>query len=164
MPAGGSHPVGGDGRSFPREETRRKVLVVRAGDRICALPVEGVIETMRPLPIEERAGMPAAVLGISVIRGEPTPVVDLADLLGLARTPALRFVTVRSGDRQVAIAVSEVVSVDEYDRHEFVDLPPLLSGSPTDPHTTLLRRDGEFATVLEGMRLVEGVEEARSRP
>ena len=56
---------------------RSPVLIVMAGARACAIPLDYVAETMRPLPIEPVAGTPGFVRGVSVIRGAPTPVVDL---------------------------------------------------------------------------------------
>jgi purine-binding chemotaxis protein CheW len=40
-------------------------LLCRAGGRLCALPVESVIETMRVLPIEKIAQAPEFVLGFA---------------------------------------------------------------------------------------------------
>ena len=57
------------------------VLVVMVGSRACAFPLHHVAETMRPLPIKRVAGTPGFVCGVSVIRGTPTPVVDLKALL-----------------------------------------------------------------------------------
>ena len=56
-------------------------LVFRAGPLLCALRLDEVIETMRPLDVQPLAGTPAFVLGISVLRGVPTPVIDVARLL-----------------------------------------------------------------------------------
>jgi chemotaxis signal transduction protein len=57
------------------------VFVVTVGARQCAFPLHLVAETLRPLPIEPVAGTPSFVRGMSVIRGKPTPVVDLKALL-----------------------------------------------------------------------------------
>jgi purine-binding chemotaxis protein CheW len=56
-------------------------LVFRAGTLLCALPLDEVIETMRPLETRPLAGTAAFVLGISVLRGVPAPVIDVARLL-----------------------------------------------------------------------------------
>jgi purine-binding chemotaxis protein CheW len=80
-------------------------LVVRVQTRACAVSLTHVIEIMRPLPIEAIAGMPPFVLGVSIIRGTPTPVVDLGLILGAPGSGAERFVTLRLGQRQVALSV-----------------------------------------------------------
>src|SRR5205809_310773 len=59
-----------------------RVLIVAVRSGACALPLMHVIETMRPLPIEPMACALSFVRGISIIRGAPTPVVDLGALLG----------------------------------------------------------------------------------
>ena len=77
-------------------------LLIRGGGPVFALPLESVAEVMRPLPIEPLGGMPAFVLGVSVIRGLPTPVADLTGLVGGVSVPPSRFVTVRANGRVVA--------------------------------------------------------------
>jgi purine-binding chemotaxis protein CheW len=103
-----------------------KTLVVRAQAYLCALPLEHVIETMRPLPVEPISGVPPFVRGLSIIRGEPTPVVDLALLLGAPKELPWRFVTLRTAGKQVALSVGAVVGVYELDRSTMNQLPPLL--------------------------------------
>jgi chemotaxis signal transduction protein len=46
-----------------------------------AIPIEQVIEVMRPLPVETISGIPSFVSGLSVIRGSPVPVIDTGLLL-----------------------------------------------------------------------------------
>ena len=74
-----------------------QTLVVRVCTRLCAVPLAHVVETMRPLPVERIAGMPSFVRGVSIIRGVPTPVVDLGVVLGTPGEAAERFVTLRLG-------------------------------------------------------------------
>ena len=84
-------------------------LVVFARGQACALPLSEVVETMRPLPISPMSGLPSFVHGIAVVRGRPTPVVDLGLLLGSnVDLPPTRFVTLRFATRWSAVAVSSV--------------------------------------------------------
>jgi purine-binding chemotaxis protein CheW len=76
-------------------------LVFRAGSLLCALRLDEVIETMRPLAVQPLAGTASFVRGICVMRGTPAPVIDVALLLGGHPAPATRFVAVRT-DRGVA--------------------------------------------------------------
>lgn len=87
-------------------------LLVRVGRRICVLPIGDVIEIMRPQPLASLAGAPAFVRGLAVVRGVPTPVLDLATLLeGEPSAASGRLVTVRAGARRVALAVTEAIGV-----------------------------------------------------
>ncbi|HZZ85477.1 MAG TPA: chemotaxis protein CheW [Anaeromyxobacteraceae bacterium] len=92
--------------------SRHHVLLVRAGARVCALPIADVIETFRPLPVSPLAATPPFVLGVAVVRGEPAPVISLGQLLsGTSGPPPSRFVGVRCGARVAALAVEAVLGV-----------------------------------------------------
>src|SRR5207249_3999514 len=109
-----------------------RVLIVAVQSSVCALPLMHVIETMRPRPIEPVACALSFVRGISIIRGAPTPVVDLGALLGTSDGAPGRFVTLRLAGRQVALAVDAVVGVREFDALTLQKLPPLLAGASKD--------------------------------
>ncbi|MGH7436919.1 MAG: chemotaxis protein CheW [Polyangiaceae bacterium] len=134
-----------------------KALIVRVRGGRCALPVQHVIETMRPLPIETIANAPEHVLGLSVVRGQPVPVVDLGGLLAQsgreARSTYGRFVTVRAGARQVALAVESVVGVGSLESGAVHELPPLLSQSSASV-STLGVLDRDLFAVLDATRVL----------
>jgi purine-binding chemotaxis protein CheW len=89
-------------------------LVFRAGSLLCALPLDDIAETMRPLPVRPLAGMPQHVAGVSVVRGTPVPVVDVAALLGDdSNTAPSRFIVVRGEHGQAALATGDVVGIEE---------------------------------------------------
>lgn len=125
-------------------------LLVRAGRTLCALPLGYVIETMRPLPIEPLCGLPSFVRGVSVIRGVPTPVVDLAMLCGLGDGDNVtRFVTVRLGERCVAVAVGAVFGVRMLERSQWSELQPLLAHAGQDVVDALGTLDAQLLLVLK---------------
>lgn len=86
-------------------------LVFRAGSMLCALRLDEVIETMRPLTVRTLAGAPAFVRGVCIMRGVPTPVVDVARLLGGEEAAVVRFVAVRTERGPVAFATGEVLGI-----------------------------------------------------
>jgi purine-binding chemotaxis protein CheW len=137
----------------------KQVLVVLARTHRCALPLEHVVETMRPLPIQAVANTASAVLGVSIIRGQPLPVVDLGALLadsgvrGGART-STRFVTVRLGARHAAFAVEGVVGVRTLQPNTLHELPPLLRRIESDTVGALGVLDRELVAVLDSGRLL----------
>ena len=104
---------------------------------------------MRPLPVERIAGMPSFVRGVSIIRGVPTPVVDLGVVLGTPGEAAERFVTLRLGDRQVALAVGAVLGVREFDISTIGELPPLLRGAPQEVVKGIGTLDEQMLMVLQ---------------
>jgi purine-binding chemotaxis protein CheW len=97
----------------------RRAVLAKIGGRSLAVPVEHVVETMRPLPIIPLAIIPLTaednisdyVLGISRIRGEDCRVIDAARLLGVPAGPATRFLVVRDRGARVALRVDAVIDV-----------------------------------------------------
>lgn len=156
---------------------------MRSGGRLVALPARAVIETMRPLPIEPLRGAPRFVRGTSVVRGVPTPIVDLGALLGgRDGASARRLISVRAGgrqqggrqqgreqqggeqqgsERQVGLLVDEVVGVRDGRAFAQRGLSPLLQGSSDDAVREMGVLDGELLTVLrEGCLVPEQAWEA----
>jgi purine-binding chemotaxis protein CheW len=127
------------------------VLLIRVGSQLAALPLSDVVETLRPLPCEAAPGAPPFVIGVSVIRGQPVTVVDLARLLGAQAHTIGRFVTVRAGDRRIALAVDAVVGTEMLDPARLVALPPLLSAG-SDVVRALAALDRQLLVVLESGR------------
>jgi purine-binding chemotaxis protein CheW len=133
-----------------------EVLLVTAGQCTCAIPVSNVSETLRPLPIDAVAGAPEFIMGLSVIRGVPLPVIDLARLLERAETStsSSRFVTVRVSERRVALAVGAVIGVRSLAAIRLLELPPLLRSARADFIERLGTIDADLVLVLRGSRLV----------
>jgi purine-binding chemotaxis protein CheW len=131
------------------------ILLCRVGSSVCALPIEHVSETMRPLPVEPFAGSPTFVLGLSIIRGSPVPVVDAGRLLGAAEQPRLtRFVTIKVGERRAALAVGAVVGVWSLAATSLDELPPLLREASGDVVAAIGRLDADLLLVLRSARIV----------
>jgi purine-binding chemotaxis protein CheW len=133
---------------------RAEWLLCRAGALLCAVPIEHVIETMRVLPVEPVAGAPPHVLGLSLIRGAPVPVIDTGLLVGERATRAERLVTVRTGDRTIALAADAVLGIASLSSGELGDLPPLLRDAAADTVEAIGTRDAELLFFLRAARLV----------
>ena len=138
-----------------REERKdERVLLVRAGRLTCALPLGGVSETMRPLPLRVLGGVPPYVRGASTIRGRATPVVDLAVLLG---GPPLgepsRYVVLR-GSSPVALAVDAVPGIVALPHASLGELPRLLADFGAEHVQSVASLDGELAVVLRATIVV----------
>src|SRR5689334_8973004 len=91
--ATGSVPQGGAAAT--------RLLVVTTASRVCGLPVGAVSEVMRPLPLMPLAGTAPFVRGLSTIRGEAVPVVDLGALFGdPGAEPPTRLVALQVAERR----------------------------------------------------------------
>ena len=123
---------------------------------LAALPVEHVLETMRPLPCEPVAGVPAFVAGAAVIRGRPTPIVNVGSLLGAAGDMrATRWVTIKVAARAVGLAVAEVIGVRRLAGVLAEGAtPPLLTSAAHGAVSALSVLDGELLVILQAARLI----------
>jgi purine-binding chemotaxis protein CheW len=129
-------------------------LLCRVQTKLCALPLECVLETMRPLPVEPLSGAPQFVPGLAMIRGEPVPVVDAARLLGAEGARPARFVSVRAGERRVALAVDSVLGVRSIPAGSLRELPPLLRDASAEFVSAIGMLDAELLLILQSTRLV----------
>ncbi len=130
----------------------RRALLVRSGVRICALPIERVVETLRPLAIEPLTDLPAIVRGVAVVRGQPVPVVELERFLsGTSSERVRRWVVLRLGTRRLVLTVDDVVAVAEIGG----DRPgPLLASACGAAVESLAAVDRELLLFLDASRVV----------
>lgn len=96
---------------------------------------------------------PAFVRGIAVIRGVPTPVVELGVLLEQEQTRPTRLVLLKAGARRVALLVDEVVGLHTVDG-SLDPLPPLLKVASAQAVAWIGVLDGELLAVLSAALLV----------
>jgi len=138
-----------------REGDQQRMLVVKAGRYRVGVPLTNVRETMRPLPLQPLRDAPAFTLGLSVIRGESVPVVDLGACLGSGGQSAdiSRFVTLAVAERTVALAVHGVEGVTTVSDAELEAMPPLLAGAAGGVVERLAQHDGALLLVLEAGRV-----------
>jgi len=129
----------------------RHWLLCRAGARLCALPIETIVETMRRLPIEPLARAQPFILGMSVVRGAPVPVIDVAALLGERAVNPERLVTLKVGERMVALALDEVLGLRAISGAE---VPPLLKDAAGEVVSAIGALDAELLLVLNTARAV----------
>jgi purine-binding chemotaxis protein CheW len=128
--------------------------VFRAGSLLCALQLDEVIETMRPLATHSLAGTPAFVLGISILRGVPTPVIDVARLLGGGQAEVTRFVAVRTERGPVAFATGDVLGIRATVAGSGTQHDALLRSAPGGLVAGVARIGEEPLLLLQSMRVV----------
>lgn len=135
--------------------TDTRALIFSAGSRIGALPIGYVEEVMRPLPVERLASEQSLADGVALIRGAAVPVLNVEVLFGeAAKSKINRFITVRVGDRWVALAVSAVLGVRDMQEIDAGAVPPLLQDVAAGAVETVGRLDEQLLTVLQTSRLV----------
>ncbi len=130
-----------------------RFLLCRAASSVCALPLAQVLEVLRPLPLRPVPSAPPFLCGLSVVRGDPIPVADLARILGQeAPVPLRRWVALRLGKRRLALAVEAVIGLRDLEAAAFQSLPPLLRGANPGLVEAIGSLDSELLVALEAGR------------
>lgn len=130
-------------------------LVFRAGTLLCALRLDEIIETLRPLAVRPLAGTPAFVLGITIMRGVPAPVVDVARLLGGGEAEVARFVAVRTERGPLAFATGPVLGIRATGADTTAQHGTLIGGGVSDTLVAgVSTLDAEPLLILQSMRVV----------
>jgi len=136
-----------------------RLLSFRVGAKVCVLPLEHVVETFRPLPVERLPDLPAFVPGLSIIRGQATPVVDVRTVLGSDdHRPPMRCISVSwetgKGRRDLALAVDAVLGLIELESERLGELPPLMRAGAGESVKALSTTDDRLLLLLEHTRLL----------
>lgn len=129
-------------------------LLCRLGDRLLAIPLTGVVETMRPLPVERFSGTSRFVLGVATIRGAVVPVIDVGCLIGVPADNPGRFVTIVVEGRTLAVTVDAVIGLRDLDGVNLHELPPLLDSVDRELFASIGTLDAGLLLVLETAHLV----------
>lgn len=132
-----------------------------------AAPVDKVQEILEMRPVARLPQAPANLLGMTDVRGQGIPVLDLRLTLGLPQaddTENTRIVVlnVMAGDgaMTVGLRTDRVFEVTVLDA-DALEPPPAISGNWRDHVVAGIgRRNGSFVTVLDLDRLLGGVAEA----
>jgi len=128
-------------------------LVCRIGGLPCALPLAGVIETLRPLATETLSGAPSFVAGLAIIRGTPVPVIAGHYLVGSVRADVGRWVMLRAGSHRIALAVDQVQGIASLRAADVAAMPPMLRESSAIV-AEMGALDGEALLVLDATRVI----------
>ena len=130
-------------------------LAVRVGGSLYAVLVPSVEEVLPALPIEPVPDCPPFVRGVLFMRGQLIPVVDAAELLGIAasqRPLEWHLVCLRAGERLFGLQVDE--ALDLVDLTRGVRLPAEKIGTRHGFLAAAVDLDGKVFRVLNADGLV----------
>jgi purine-binding chemotaxis protein CheW len=127
---------------------------LRLASETYAIDVEHVVHVAPLGDLTAVPGSPPGMLGVRNLRGQILPVLDLAPLLGVARTgPPTHLVVGQSEGRQVGLAVDEVSGVGELADPTEETQSGLLAGASL--------AGGELIGIIDMARVFESVAGSR---
>jgi chemotaxis signal transduction protein len=115
---------------------------------------------MRLLPIKAVEGLLPGVLGATVVRGNPLPVVSLPLLLKQSGANVNRFVVVRTLGREFALAVDQVEAISSLEEAEWQRMPKLLQHISSADEIAAI--DQDLIVTLDMGRLITALPELDS--
>jgi len=104
----------------------REVLLARVQNERYMLPVEGVLAVYEDVVVTAIPCVPAFVAGLVNLRGHLVPVLDLASLLNVTRSPdqvAATIVVAATNDYQVGLLVDQANDVQAIAEEQILPVP-----------------------------------------
>lgn len=142
------------GTNPAHEETATAHLIVEIAGEAYAMPLAAVHEVIGPLRLSHAPGGPAALLGVTSLRGHILPVLDLADLLGTGlRSSCQRIVVAWAQGAYTGLAVDRAAEVIRLSRGDIAAAPELdVTAAGVFPHAALVQE--RLVLVIDPERLV----------
>jgi chemotaxis signal transduction protein len=128
-------------------------VIFRVGRTLQALSIDDVREILVPGSLTPSPGAPPHVLGLTQVRGQAIPVIDLAARLGLGHaetSPNRRLIVVSAGEGAAALLVDGVEEVTTARPEEFE-----LVRIPGATRRVVLKHRDELVGWLVSAELVE---------
>ena len=137
----------------PTESLR--VCLVALGEESFAIDLGQVLEVFEPESITPVPGMPAALVGVTNLRGTIIPLVDLRAVLGVSASGLPKYtVVVRHGTQQVGILVEGIPKIRTV-RSDDLAAP---SGHTVAERLRDFKEEKKLSTILEMSRLLASIE------
>ncbi len=137
-----------------------KMLLVRLGTDLYAVPIAVIEEILPDLPIEAVPKCPAFVLGVVFVRGHLIPVLDAGERLGLPtrqRAEDANIVCLRIGSRLMGVAFDEAIDLMDVDEGEV--LPSSVIGAQGGGFTGVVEKHGRLIRLLDPEKLTSTQEQ-----
>lgn len=123
----------------------------------CAVGLEHVAEVTRPRALMHFTDGPDYVMGLTTLRDQLVPVLDLGRLLVGEHSSVKRLLRLRDPSHRAALAVEEVAGVVDLTQDVLQPLPSLLKGASEQRIVALAQRDAQILAVLEAARLASSI-------
>lgn len=144
----------------PKPTGSLRVCLVTLGDETFAIDLRQVREVFEPESITPVPGMPAALVGVTNLRGTIIPLADVRTLLGVSASTRPKYaVVVRHGTRHIGLLVEDVPELRTVQLDDLiasltrtaVETRPAFSGS--------FRIESKLSAILELSQLLASIEE-----
>ena len=132
-----------------------RVCLVALGEGTFAIDLCQILEVFKPESITPVPGMPAALVGVTNLRGTIIPLVDLRAVLGVSASVLPKYtVVVRHGTQQVGILVEGIPKIRSVRSDDLAAHP----GHTVAEGLRDFKEEKKLSTILEMSRLLASIE------
>ncbi|CUS39022.1 chemotaxis protein CheW [Candidatus Nitrospira nitrificans] len=136
-----------------------RVCLVALGDETFAIDVRQVREVFEPKSITPVPGMPAALVGVTNLRGTIIPLTDLRNALGISASVMPKYaVVIRQGMQQVGILVQEVPEIRTIQSDDLVAPSTRTAAERRPMISAFFKTENKLSAILELSRLLASIE------
>ncbi len=136
-----------------------KICLIRLGANTFALDLRHVREVFEPVSITPVPGMPAAIIGVTNLRGIIVPLADVRAALGIFVSVSPKYaVVVRHGTHQVGILVEDVPEIHTIQSDDFIDHSAHAGADRGPMISDFFKIAGKVSALLEISRLLASIE------
>ncbi|BFU91349.1 MAG: putative Chemotaxis protein CheW (Modular protein) [Nitrospira sp.] len=137
-----------------------KVCLVALGEETFAIDLRQVREVFEPESITPVPGMPAALVGVTNLRGTIIPLADVRAALGVVSVSALPkyAVVVRHGTQQVGILVENVPEIRTIESDDLVASPVRTATDRLPLFSRAFKTETKLSSIVEVSRLLASLE------
>jgi len=136
-----------------------RVCLIALGEESFAVDLRQVREVFEPKSITPVPGMPAALVGVTNLRGTIIPLTDLRSALGVSSSVMPKYaVVIRQGTQQVGILVQEVPEIRTIQSDDLV-APSTRTATERRPMiSAFFKTENKLSAILELSRLLASIE------
>ena len=136
-----------------------KVCLVALGDETFAIDLRQVREIFEPEWITPVPGMPAALVGITNLRGTIIPLADVRATLGVSSSVMPKYaVVIRHGTQQIGIMVQEVPEIRTIQLDDLVAPSTPIAAERRPMISAFFKTENKLSAILELSRLLASIE------
>lgn len=136
-----------------------RVCLVALGGETFAIDLRQVLEVFEPESITPVPGMPAALVGVSSLRGTIIPLADVRAALGVSVSVLPKYaVVVRHGIQQVGILVEDVPEIRTIQSDDLAATPVRTAVERLALFSGFVKTEQKPSAILEISRLLTSIE------
>ncbi|MBH0203626.1 MAG: purine-binding chemotaxis protein CheW [Nitrospira sp.] len=136
-----------------------RVCLVALGEETFAIDVRQVSEVFEPKSVTPVPGMPAALVGVTNLRGTIIPLADLRSALGVSTSAVPKYaVVIRHGTQQVGILVQEVPEICTIHSDDLVAPSSRTAAERRPMISAFFKTEDKLSAILELSRLLASIE------